>query len=136
MSDYRSGVNPFRRLGPEHVPQRTLTFISPTKLQDLFEPDSEVPISQYPLMGGEVREWPDDEKDGGEGLELAAGAGGVVPMALEVEPDPGDDVVQLDDETLTMETKHKVLQDWCKKLGMPTSGKQAQVPGQVEEVQS
>ena len=122
VSDYRSGVNPFRRLGPEHVPQRTLTFISPTKLQDLFEPDSEVPISQYPLMGGEVRDWLDDEEDGGEGLELAAGAGGVVPMALEVEPDPGDDVVQLDDEALTMETKHKVLQDWCKKLGMPTSG--------------
>ena len=34
VSDYRSSDNPFRRPGPEHIPYRTLTFISPTGLQD------------------------------------------------------------------------------------------------------
>ena len=73
----------FRWLRLEHVPQRILTFISPTKLQDLFEPESEVSVSQYRLMGGEVRDWLDDDDDenGGVGLELAAGSGGLPPWS-------------------------------------------------------
>ena len=46
-------------------------------------------------MGGEVRDWINDDEDGGERMGLAAGAGGEAPMALETEREDGRDEVQL-----------------------------------------
>ena len=126
--DFRSLGEPFRRLAPGDSPQRTLTFISPRKLKDYFTLNSEVPISQYPLLGEEAA-WPSDEEDeieGGEDAPLAAGAAGDGRVAVELEVAEDDPLeVTLDESVLNMGTKLKTLQEWCRKLTLPTSGGKA-----------
>lgn len=126
--DFRSLSKPFRRLAPGESPQRTLTFISPRKLQDYFTLNSEVPVSQYPLLGEEAA-WPSDEEDemeGGEDAALAAGAAGDGRVAVELEVAEDDPLeVTIDESVLNMGTKLKTLQEWCKKLTLPTSGGKA-----------
>ena len=41
-------------------------------MRDLFEVDSEVPVSQYPLVGDDFAAWPDEdeEREGGEMVGL------------------------------------------------------------------
>ena len=126
--DYRALAEPYRRLTPGDGAQRTLTFISPRKLKDYFILDSEVPVSQYPLLGEEAA-WPSDdeeEKEGGEDAPLAAGAAGDGRVAVELEVAEDDPLeVTIDESVLNMGSKLKTLQEWCKKLTLPTSGGKA-----------
>ena len=131
VSDYRNEDNPFRRLAPgTSDPQRTITFRGPVKMQDLFELDSEVPVSQYPLMGGdgEFAAWPEEEPEGGEAAGLAAGSepAAMAPLDLEL-GDEAEMRVEIDEHVLTMDTKIKVLKDWCTRIGLATSGNKTKV---------
>ena len=60
VGDYAKSTLPFREipLGPRPA----LTFVSPGALQDYFVPNSEVPVSQYPLIGDEPASWPEEEE--------------------------------------------------------------------------
>ena len=69
---------------------------------------AEVPISMCPRMGEEI---PDSEEEVAEFMGMGAGGEGAPPGGLE-----------LDEDTLNMETKLKDLQEWCRKLGLATSG--------------
>ena len=85
---------PFREipLGPRPA----LTFVSPGALQDYFVPNSEVSVSQYPLIADESASWPEeDEGEGGEIPVLAAGGDGPRPQVADdvefVDPDERGD---------------------------------------------
>ena len=75
----------------------------------------------FPRIGGEIEAWPhsEDEVFQPEG----AGAGGEAPGRLEPAFLDEDELeVTIDDEVLNNTTKLKVLQEWCRKPGMATSG--------------
>ena len=123
VEDYRNTEQPYRKLTPESQPQRTLTFVAPRQLQNYFAPNSEVPISMFPRMGGEIEAWPDSEDEVAEFQPEDAGAGGEAPGQLEPAFQDEDELeVTIDEEVLNSTTKLKTLQEWCRKLGMATSG--------------
>ena len=132
VANYREEESPFRALTPRTSdPQRTITFLGPVKMRDLFEVDSEVPVSQYPLIGDDFAAWPDEdeEREGGEMAGLAAGsipAPILEPLDLEV-GDEDEAQVVIDEQVLTMETKVKELKEWCTKLGLATSGSKTKI---------
>ena len=67
---------PFRKLVPGEQSCKTLTFVSPQRTRDYYVVTSEVPISQYPLLDGEIASWPEDAEgkvvEGGQIPLLAA----------------------------------------------------------------
>ncbi|CAK9030826.1 unnamed protein product [Durusdinium trenchii] len=73
LAVYRDTPLPFRAI--PGGPRPALTFVAPGLIRDYFVWNSEVPVSQYPLLQGEPSSWPDDERDeeGGEFPMLAAG---------------------------------------------------------------
>ena len=121
--DYRATDNPYRRLTAGYQPQRTLTFVATAKLQDYFVSGAEVPVSMYPRMGEEIPDWPDSEDEVGQFVGMGAEGEGAPPggFGLEIHEE-GEMEVMLDEDMLNMETKLKDLQEWCRKLGLATSG--------------
>ena len=128
---YRDIENPFRPLSENGRSKKALTFVAPARIKDHFIENSEVPISQYPLLDGEVAAWPDDDEDeveGGEIPVLAAEGGAPAEMREDVEfQDPSEIEVQIDETLLTMSSKMKDLQEMCSKLNLPTSGDKTKV---------
>ena len=121
--DYRATDNPYRKLTADNQPQRTLTFVAPAKLQDYFVSGAEVPVSMYPRMGEEIPDWPDSEDEVGEFVGMGAEGEGAPPGGFEIEMhEEGEMEVMLDEDTLNMDTRLKDLQEWCRKLGLATSG--------------
>ncbi|CAK9026497.1 unnamed protein product [Durusdinium trenchii] len=128
LAVYRDTPLPFRAI--PGGPRPALTFVAPGLIRDYFVWNSEVPVSQYPLLQGEPSSWPDDERDeeGGEFPMLAAGSGGRAEIAEDVQfVDPDEMRVQIDDVWFDKETKLKDLQDICKQLGLATSGSKIKV---------
>jgi len=77
----------------------------------------------FPRMGGEIEAWPDSEDEVAEFQPEDAGAGGEAPGQLEPAFQDEDELeVTIDEEVLNSTTKLKTLQEWCRKLGMATSG--------------
>ena len=119
--DFPNLGEPFRRLAPGDSPQRTLTFISPRKLKDYFTLNSEVPVSQYPLHGHQMRRVRLKEEE-----MHAAGAEGDGRVHVELEVGDDDPLeVTIDESVLNMGSKPKTLQEWCRKLTLLTSGGKA-----------
>ncbi|CAK9116129.1 unnamed protein product, partial [Durusdinium trenchii] len=128
LAAYRDTPLPFRALPAG--PRSALTFVAPGLIRDYFVLNSEVPVSQYPLLSGEPSSWPDDERDeeGGEFPMLAAGSGGRAEILEDVEfVDPDELRVQIDETWFDKETKLKDLQEICKQLGLATSGSKTKV---------
>ena len=131
VANYREEENPFRALTPGTTdPQRTITFLGPVRIRNLFEADSEVPVSQYPLIGDDFAAWPDEdeEREGGEMAGLAAGSGPAALEPLDLEVAEGDEgQVVIDEHILSVDTKVKELKEWCAKLGLATSGSKSKI---------
>ena len=87
---YRDIESPFRPLSKDGKSKKTLTFVAPARIKDYFVENSEVPISQYPLLDGEVASWPDDDEDEVEGGEIPvlAAEGGAPAEMREDDPRP------------------------------------------------
>lgn len=121
--DYRATDNPYRKLTADNQPQRTLTFVAPAKLQDYFVAGGDVPVSMYPRMGEEIPDWPDSEEEVDEFVGMGAEGEGAPPGGFEIEiHEEGEMEVMLDEDTLSMDTRLNDLQEWCRKLGLATSG--------------
>ncbi|CAK9065018.1 unnamed protein product, partial [Durusdinium trenchii] len=128
LAAYKDSPLPFRALPAG--PRSALTFVAPGLIRDYFVMNSEVPVSQYPLLSGEPSSWPDDERDeeGGEFPMLAAGSGGRAEVLEDMEfVDPDELRVQIDETWFDKETKLKDLQEICKQLGLATSGSKTKV---------
>ena len=128
LAVYRDTPVPFRPI--PGGPRPALTFVAPDLIRDYFVWNSEVPVSQYPLLQGEPSSWPDDERDeeGGEFPMLAAGSGGRAEIAEDIQfIDPEELRVQIDDLWFDKETKLQDLQDICKRLNLATSGSKIKV---------
>ena len=121
--DFRATNNPYRKLIADNQPQRTPTPVAPAQLQDYFVSGAEVPVSMRPRMGEEIPDWPDSEEEVAEFMGMGAEGEGAPPGGLELEiHEEGGMEVMLHEDTLNMETKLKDLQEWCRKLGLATSG--------------
>ena len=118
--DFRTLENPYEKLVPSQDAQRTLTFLAPRKLKNYFNFNSDVPFSQYPILGDEPA-WPSDDEE--ERDEFAAEGEGEAPGQWDLEIAEDEELqVTLDESTLNMESKLKDMQSWCKKLSLATSG--------------
>ena len=131
VANYREGVLPYRPL-PGGGPKKPLTFVAIQRLRDYYARDSEVPVSQHPLLDGEYASWPDDEdedaREGGEIPVLAAEGEEQPEVREEVEfVDPREIEVQIDEDLLTMRSSLKDLAKKCSELGLPTSGNKSKV---------
>ena len=100
-------------------------------IKDYFVVNSEVPVSQYPLLNGEPASWPEDDQEDREGGAvpwLAAGGGERPEIVEDVHfVDPDELEVNIDELTFNKDNKLKELQDMCKKLGLPASGSKVKV---------
>ncbi|CAK9088523.1 unnamed protein product [Durusdinium trenchii] len=101
LANYKDTPLPFRPL--PHGPRTTLTFVAPGLIKDAFVVNSEVPVSQYPLLNGEPASWPEDDQEDQEGGEvpwLAAGGGERPEIAEDVRfVDPDELEVNIDELT-------------------------------------
>ena len=138
VGDYAKSTLPFREipLGPRPA----LTFVSPGALQDYFVPNSEVPVSQYPLIGDEPASWPErrgrrrrrrDSSTGSRRRWPKTSGPQVADDAEFVDPDALD--VEIDDVKYTKDNKLKELQSACQKLGLPTSGSKMRVLRRLQQ---
>ena len=90
----------------------------------------------FPRMGQEIEAWPDSDDEVAEFQPEDAGAGEQAPGQLEPAFQDEDDLeVKLDDKVLNRSTKLQKLQEWCKNLGMATSGGKVKWLEEVAEVQ-
>ena len=111
LAAYKDSPLPFRALPAG--PRSALTFVAPGLIRDYFVMNSEVPVSQYPLLSGEPSSWPDDEREeeGGEfpmlGSRQRRTSRG--PGRHGVFVDPDELRVQIDETWFDKETKLKDL---------------------------
>ena len=121
--DYMSlGEAAFRRIGLGGRPVRTISFFAPSKMEDYWEPDSEVPKKPFPEERTREKEgrldWSEDDREEEEELEMQIDAKDIEKMVVASRPNE----VELDEVVYTDKMSAKELQMACKERELPHSG--------------
>ena len=115
------GEAAFRKIGLGG-PVRTITFFAPSRMEDYWEPDSEVPKKPFPEEKNKEPDkrldWSEDDREEEEELELQMEARDIEKMVVAERPNE----VELDEVVYTDKMTVKELQLACKERELPYSG--------------
>ena len=122
VADYTElGEKAFRGIGMSG-PQRTLTFLAASAMEDYWEIDSEVPVNPFPEEKNRAPQgrldWSEDDREEEEDLEMKMDARDIEKMVVADRPNE----VELDEVIYTDKMPVKELQVACKERGLPYSG--------------